>query len=152
MAMERREFVALLGITAAMPSPARTQPSHATESFTGRLAGSWSFVSSINTRKDGSTFDRWGMNPKGILMFDRGGYYAQIIVGSASRVFGSKTFFAFGTYSVDETKGALITHIEGCPFRKCHPVWTRVVRQNHRIILGDVCDPPRVRNVRRRPV
>ena len=73
----------------------------------GRLVGTWSFVSSVNTRKDGSTFDRWGANPKGIFMFDRGGNYAQIIVGSESRVFGAKTFCAFGTYSVDEAKKLL---------------------------------------------
>ena len=40
-------------------------------------------------------------------MFDRGGNYAQIIVGSESRVFGAKTFCAFGTYSVDEAKKLL---------------------------------------------
>ena len=40
----------------------------------------------------------------------------------------------------------------GCPFRKFHPAWIRIVRQNHRIIESDVCDPVRARNVRRRPV
>ena len=39
-----------------------------------------------------------------------------------------------------------------CPFRKFHPAWIRIVRQNHRIIESDVCDPARARNVRRRPV
>ena len=77
-----------------------------------RLVGTWSFVSSVNTRKDGSTFDRWGANPKGIFMFDRGGNYAQIIVGSESQVFGAKTFCAFGTYSVDDAKKLLITRID----------------------------------------
>ena len=41
---------------------------------------------------------------------------------------------------------------ESCPFRKFHPAWIRIVRQNHRIIESDVCDPVRARNVRRRPV
>ena len=39
-----------------------------------------------------------------------------------------------------------------CPFRKLHPAWIRIVRQNHRIIECDVCNPARARNVRRRPV
>ena len=39
-----------------------------------------------------------------------------------------------------------------CPFRKCHPAWIRVVRQNHHIIRIEVCDPAWTRNVRRRHV
>ncbi len=39
-----------------------------------------------------------------------------------------------------------------CPFRKFHPTWNRIERQNHHIIDSDVCDPACVRNVRRRPV
>ena len=83
---------------------AQAEPAHAPDSIAGRLVGTWSFASSVNTRKDGSTFDRWGANPSGIFMFDRGGNYAQIIVGSESRVFGAKTFCAFGTYSVEDAE------------------------------------------------
>ena len=43
-------------------------------------------------------------------MFDRAGNYAQIIVGSESRVFGAKTFCAFGTYTVDEAKKHSVDH------------------------------------------
>jgi hypothetical protein len=111
--MERREFIALLGMAAAA-MPAQAEPLHPPESMAGRLVGTWRFVSSVNTRKDGSTFDRWGTNPTGNFMFDRGGNYAQILVGSESRVFGAKTFCAFGTYSVDETKKLLVTRIASC--------------------------------------
>jgi hypothetical protein len=124
VAMERREFIALLGMaTALMPSTAQADSSPATDSFAVqsvpaafgvRIAGTWAFTSSVNTRRDGSTFDRWGENPKGVFMFDRGGRYSQIIVGSESRVFGSKVFCAFGEYSVDEASKTLITRIEGC--------------------------------------
>jgi hypothetical protein len=111
--MERREFIALLGLAAAsMPSAASA--GSLPEPGAGRLAGTWGFASSINTRKDGSIFDRWGESPKGIFMFDRGGHYAQIIVGSESRVFGSKVFCAFGTYKVEDDGKVLITHIEAC--------------------------------------
>lgn len=115
--MERREFIALLGVAAAaMPQAARADSSSrpSADSFAGRIAGTWRFASSVNTRRDGTTFDRWGWNPKGVLMFDNLGHYSQIIVGSESRVFGAKTFCAFGTYTVDETKKLLITNIEAC--------------------------------------
>jgi hypothetical protein len=115
MAMERREFIALIGMAAAaMPSRAGAEPTHPPDSISGRLVGTWSFVSSVNTRKDGSTFDRWGANPSGIFMFDRGGNYAQIIVGSESKMFGAKTFCAFGTYSIDDAKKLLVTRIASC--------------------------------------
>jgi len=42
--------------------------------------------------------------------------------------------------------------VNGCPFRKFDPAWIRIVRQNHRILESDDCDPARARNVRRRPV
>jgi hypothetical protein len=113
--MERREFIALIGMAAAaMPAHASAEPMHAPDSISARLVGTWSFASSVNTRKDGSTFDRWGANPKGIFMFDRGGNYAQIIVGSESKVFGAKTFCAFGTYSVEDGKQVLVTQLAAC--------------------------------------
>src|ERR1700692_1777968 len=110
--MERREFIALIGMAAAaMPSRAGAEPTHPPDLMSGRLVGTWSFVSSLSTRKDGSTVERWGANPKGIFMFDRGGNYAQIIVGSESKMFGAKTFCAFGTYSVEDEKKLLVTRI-----------------------------------------
>ena len=30
---------------------------------------------------------------------------------------------------------------KACPFRKFHPAWIRIIRQNHRILGSDVCDP-----------
>jgi hypothetical protein len=119
MAMERREFIALIGMAAAaMPSRVGAEPTHPPDSISGRLVGTWSFVSSVSTRKDGSTFERWGANPKGIFMFDRGGNYAQIIVGSESKVFGAKTFSAFGTYSVEDERKLLVTRIASCSAAK----------------------------------
>ncbi len=114
--MERREFMALLGSAAAvMPSmgvtPARAMPAD-------RLAGSWGFVSSINTRKDGSIVDRWGPNPRGILMFDGAGHFSQIIIGSESRMFGAKTFSAFGGYSLDKAGSLLTVTFDGCSITK----------------------------------
>jgi hypothetical protein len=109
--MQRRDFIALIGLAAAaIPQHAVAEP-HAPDSTAGRLAGTWGFDSALNKRKDGTIFERWGSSPKGILMFDRAGNYAQIIIGSESRIFGAKTFCAFGTYTVDEAKHALLTKI-----------------------------------------
>jgi hypothetical protein len=117
--MERREFIALLGGAAAlMPSQASAKPAHATPSSADRLAGTWSFVSSVNTRKDGSVVDRWGANPSGMLMFDGNGHFTQIITGSESRLFGSKTFCAFGSYTVDNSSSVLTMHFNGCSIAK----------------------------------
>ena|SRR6185312_7005543 len=120
--MERREFIALFGMAASMmpslPSSARAEPDYAPGTIAGKLVGAWGFDSSVNTRKDGSTFDRWGPDPKGILMFDRGGQYAQIIIGAESRVFGAKVFCSFGSYSVDDAKNRLITRVAGCSVAK----------------------------------
>lgn len=112
--MERRRFVAIVGGAAIVPSSARGKLSHSVQD---RLVGTWSFVSSVNLRNDGSSFDRWGPNAKGTLMFDRAGHYAQIIIGSESRVFGAKSFSAFGTYSVHEDT-MLLTRIEGSSIAK----------------------------------
>src|SRR5665213_3831079 len=116
--MERREFIALLGVaTAMMPSGARADNQHGTKSPGDRLAGAWGFAASVNTRKDGTTFDRWGENPQGIFMFEHG-HYAQIIIGGESRVFGSKVYCAFGTYTLDEAAKILVTRIQACSVSK----------------------------------
>lgn len=76
-----------------------------------RLTGAWTFVSSINTRTDGSRFDRWGPNPSGILIFDGNGHYSQMIT-SRDRIFGAKTVASFGQYSVDEVNRTISIKIE----------------------------------------
>jgi hypothetical protein len=117
--MERREFMALLGGAAAlMPSQVGATPANAVISSADPLAGSWSFISSINTRKDGSVVDRWGANPSGMLMFDNSGHFSQIITGSESRMFGAKTFCAFGGYTFDGASGNLTLRFDGCSIAK----------------------------------
>ncbi len=124
--MERRNFVAMLGIAAAlMPQSALAGSMRDTKDNAnggvappaGQLAGTWSFVSSVNTRKDGVLIDRWGVNPKGILIFDPSGHFAQIICGSESRLFGAKTYCAFGSYAVDGGK-SISMQFEGCSIPK----------------------------------
>lgn len=128
--MERREFIALVGMaTAAMPARAQAG-THPPDSIAGRLIGTWSLISSTTTRPDGSIFDRWGAAPSGILMFDHGSNYAQIIIGSESKVFGAKVACTFGTYSVDEPQKVLLTHIKSSSAAKLTGV-----TQNRTILL-----------------
>jgi hypothetical protein len=90
--MRRRGFIALLAsATAAVPHTVGTARAHAGGRVTESLVGAWCFVSSVSTREDGSTFSRWGLNSKGTFMFDAAGHFAQIIMGSESRLFGAKT-------------------------------------------------------------
>jgi hypothetical protein len=111
--MERREFIALLGSAAAlMPSTAGAKPSQSADQVAERISGTWDFVSSVDTRNDGSTFNRWGADTRGILMIDASGHFSQIIVGSESRMFGAKTFCAFGSYAFDAVEKAFITEIK----------------------------------------
>ncbi len=82
------------------------------KSLRDQLIGSWRFVSSISIRKDGSTFDRWGPTAKGIFIFERNGYYSQMIANT-DRMFGPRAVSSFGKYSVDEAAKIIITEIEG---------------------------------------
>lgn len=116
--MKRRFFLALLGsAVSVMPFPAAAGQGKAA-TFAARLVGSWRFLSSVNIRGDGSTFERWGANPKGTFMFDDNGHFVQVILGEESRFFGAKSYFAFGSYSVDEASKTIITRIEGSSIAK----------------------------------
>ena len=97
-----------------------------------QLVGTWTFVSAVDVQKDGSKTDRWGPNPKGMVMFDANGRYAFVITRSDLPQFASKNvtqgtaeenkavvqglIVHFGTYSVNEADKILTTHVEGSSF------------------------------------
>ncbi len=94
-----------------------------------QIVGTWTFVSALDVKADGTKSNRWGSNPKGIFMFDRNGNFAQFITRSDLPKFGAKRIdqgtaeefkavmsglvASFGTYTVNEAEKTVITHVEG---------------------------------------
>jgi Lipocalin-like domain len=89
--MNRRSILSVSAITvlglAMMPVSAVSQQ----KSLKEQIVGTWTFVSVIETKPDGSKFDRWGPNAKGILMFDGNGRYTQFITRSDLPKFAAKS-------------------------------------------------------------
>jgi hypothetical protein len=130
--MNRRSILSLSAITllglAVLPSSAVSQQKTIKE----QIVGTWTFVSAIETKPDGSKIDRWGSNSKGIFMFDGNGRFTQFITRSDLPKFAAKTldqgtaeenkavlagFIAsFGTYTVNEADKTVTTHVEGSVF------------------------------------
>jgi Lipocalin-like domain len=97
-----------------------------------QIIGTWSFVSALDVKQDGTKSDRWGQNPKGILVFDSNGHYSLTIMRSDLPKFAAKTadqgnadenkavlqgmITHFGTYSLNEADKTLTTRIEGSSF------------------------------------
>jgi hypothetical protein len=116
--MNRRSIFSLSAITALglamLPTGAISQQKTLKE----QLVGTWIAVSADSTAPDGKKEQLFGPNPKGILVLDASGQYAQIIVNpdtpkfkannrlkgtpeeNAAAVHG--TTATFGTWTVDE--------------------------------------------------
>lgn len=127
--MNRRIILSLSAITALglafLPGPVFAQQ----KSLKEQIVGTWSFVSAIDTKADGTKEDRWGPNPKGTLMFDANGRYMQVITRSDIPKFAANKLaegtaaeykavvmgmvVSFGTYSINESDKTLISRVEG---------------------------------------
>jgi hypothetical protein len=101
------------------------------KSLKEQLVGAWTLVSFEVTNKDGATQQTFGPNPRGVLILDAGGKYAQMWgrpdrpklkasenlrrdtpaaeLGEAARGFAA----GFGTWSVNEADKTLISRWEG---------------------------------------
>jgi len=93
-----------------------------------QLVGVWTLVSIDNVLPDGKKQNLWGANPKGILILDASGRYAQTQMRSDIPKFKSNNRFKvtpeennvamqgslanFGTWSVNEAEKTLILHRE----------------------------------------
>lgn len=92
-----------------------------------QLIGTWKFVSSIDTNKDGTKTDRWGANADGLAIFDPNGHYSFMISRSNIPKFAANNVMQgtaaentaviqgiiahFGTWSLDEATKTLTTNI-----------------------------------------
>jgi hypothetical protein len=127
--MNRRDIsslsvIAALGL-ALLPGNAFSQQ----KSLKDQVVGTWTFVSALDVKPDGTKSDRWGRNPKGIFIFDATGHFAQFITRSDIPKFAAKSVdqgtaeenkavmaglvASFGTYTVNEADKTLITRVEG---------------------------------------
>src|SRR5262245_61371099 len=131
-AMNRRNVIcmpviAALGL-ALLPGSALSQQ----KSLKDQLVGTWTFVSAVETNKEGVKSDRWGSNPKGLITFDANGRYAFMIsrgdipkfainnvnqgTPEENRTVVQGIIANIGTWSVDEATKTLTTNIEAGSF------------------------------------
>jgi hypothetical protein len=102
------------------------------KSLKEQLVGNWTFVSGVDVNKDGTKTDRWGPNPKGLLMLDPSGRFSFMISKATLPKFASNNvnqgtaeenkavvqgiIAYFGTWTVDEASKTLTTNIEAGSF------------------------------------
>jgi Lipocalin-like domain len=119
--------IIMLGLTLLSTSAVAQQ-----KTLKEQLVGTWMIISTDGTRPDGTKFQPFGPNPKGILVLDGNGRTSFILVSSARPKFASNNrntgtadenkaamqggLAFFGTWSVDEADKSLITRIEGSTF------------------------------------
>jgi Lipocalin-like domain len=130
--MNRRSVFSFSAMTvlglALLPSGAIAQQ----KSLKEQVVGTWTLVSLADVQKDGSRVERFGRNPKGMLVFDGNGHYSLIIVRPDLPKFASNKadqgtadenkavmhglVAHFGTYSVNEADKTITTRVEGSWF------------------------------------
>jgi hypothetical protein len=100
-----------------------------TKSLKEQITGTWTLVSNDNVRPDGTKTQLFGANPKGILMLNADGTFAQIYLRpgipkfkSNNRLEGTAeenkaavqaTSAQFGTWSVDDASKTLTVQMDG---------------------------------------
>lgn len=113
------------------------------------LVGTWQFTVNETTNKDGSKFDTYGKDPKGIVMFDAGGHFSLFIAkpdpvkfASNNRLDGTPEEYKaavhnaiayYGTYKVDEKTKTISWSIDASTF----PNWYGVTQDRQFSVNGD---------------
>jgi hypothetical protein len=98
-------------------------------SLKDQIIGTWALVSNDNVAPDGTKRQIFGANPKGILIFEANGRYAQIFVRPGRPNFKANNrlqgtpeeikaayegaLVHFGTWSVTEADKTIVVHTEG---------------------------------------
>lgn len=113
-----------------------------------QLVGTWS-LSEQWVEHEGKKIQRFGANPKGIAMYDANGRFANILMRTDLPKFASNnamtgtpeenkaivqgTNATFGTWSIDEQDGALVSQVDGSTF----PGWDGQRQRRTLSIVGD---------------
>lgn len=120
-------MVAALGL-ALLPGSALAQQ----KSLKEQVVGTWTVVSWEQTTKEGTKFQRFGANPKGINVFDASGrFFVMFARPDLPKIASSNpmkttpeenkavmegTIAYYGTYTVDETGKAITLRVESSSF------------------------------------
>jgi hypothetical protein len=123
----RLTTLAALGLT-LLSGPAASQDKPLAE----QLVGAWTLVASYQERPDGSRFDTFGPNPKGIMIFDPSGRMLLQMARSDRPKFSSNNRLTgtpeenraavhgllsyFGRYEVQETERAVVITVDASSF------------------------------------
>jgi Lipocalin-like domain len=113
-----------------------------------QIVGTWRMTSNTTTRPDGTKFDTFGTDPRGVVIFEANGQHALIIARSDTPKFASDnratgtaeenkaavqgSVAYFGTYAVDGPASYSIK-IEGTTF----PNWLGAAQKRNATISGD---------------
>jgi hypothetical protein len=127
--MNRRNILNLTALTALSLAMASGSAAAQQKTLKEQLIGTWIAVSNESTAPDGKKEQLYGPNPKGILVFDASGQYAQIIVNPAvpkfkvnNRLKGTPeentaavqgTTATFGTWTIDEASKTITVRYVG---------------------------------------
>ncbi len=145
----RMALAAFMGLALTVGMASHGIAQHQTKSVKQQLVGTWLLVSDVATRPDGTRFEPFGDNPKGILMFDRMGNFSIQYSGDARRKVASNnrlegtpeenkansvgTQAYYGTYSVDAAGRTLTFHVE----RNSFPNWDNIDLKRTITLAGD---------------
>jgi hypothetical protein len=126
--MNWRSILTISAIMAAGPVLLPDSVLAQQKSLKEQLTGAWTLVSVDNVLPDGKRQQLWGVNPKGILILDPSGRYAQTQVRADSPKLKSAnrleitpeegkaamqaSLATFGTWSVDEASKTLVLRRE----------------------------------------
>jgi Lipocalin-like domain len=141
--------VASVLVALALSAPSGAWAQEKVGSVEQQLEGTWRLVSTVNIKDDGTRADAFGANPKGILMFGRGGRFAVVNMraelpkfASGNRMQGTPeenkaivqgSIALFGSYSVDAVGKVITLSVESSTW----PSWTGADQKRSFTLSGD---------------
>jgi lipocalin-like protein len=154
--MNRRIILGLAALAAVtlLPGSAVGQQ----KSLKEQLVGTWTLASWEQQRPDGSKFQRFGANPKGVNIFDANGRFAMIflhpdlpklassdpstLTAEEQKASVGRSIAYYGTYTVDEGAKTITLNVEGSTFPN------QIGADNRRTIMALTGDELKYQNAR----